>query len=109
MLNRQARIPVEVAKRVLAAASDGLAGVVVGDAPASSAGLNDPAANDAAVAQAMTELLPLGSVIQVTGADDVASGLIGLGVMPSASSAAGWQKHHRGQTRHDTAQSRRAE
>jgi hypothetical protein len=85
VLNQQARIPAEVAERILAAASGGLAVAVIGDAPASSTGLKDAAASDTAVAQAMTKLLALDSVIQVNSADDVASGLIALRVAPSAS------------------------
>jgi hypothetical protein len=84
VLDQQPRLPVEAAHAILAAAKAGLAVVVVGDAPAQSTGLQDAAANDAMVVQAMGEMLALGNVAKVATPDDVAPALIRLGVKPAA-------------------------
>lgn len=85
LLDRQPSIPAAAAQAILSMARHGLPVVVIGTAPSSGPGFKDSAAQDLAVVRAITELLKLPLVAQVSSADDAAAALRRLGCLPAVS------------------------
>jgi hypothetical protein len=85
ILDRQASIPAEAARAILAMAQRGLRIIVIGIAPGTSTGFQNSGQQDRMVERAMTAAKALSNVAYVDSEDEVPAALQRLGCAPDAS------------------------